>query len=352
MSGTHLVIVGSLAFPLLIQAQGPVEAAVRLHESYIGQFEVLSVKSRQQLSLDGGKSWVKSQELAWLRNGPRQRILRHDFGSVQPADWSFVEGASYHDRWTDGTTEWHVKGWNPDRPPTLPLRARDHVAGLVAEVLPEQPGFERDGPVGGVMMFSSHLLPLATLVKHAKRASAVTADSDAGEPCYRLTILTGNRPQAELVVDVSSSDGMVLRADEALPNHRSALRINRSHRLAGGLRFPAELTTESEKLRAKVVFDEVVMNRPATDAQLAGNFPEGIVVNDTPAGKFHVWGRDGPRLTFNDHHELKRWVASQLASESSRPPATNFWLYINLGFAAAAAVAAAFYFRRRRLLAG
>lgn len=81
--------------------------------------------------------------------------------------------------------------------------------------------------------------------------------------------------------------------------------------IGNGVYLPKETHLQYDRkgnvLHSQTRFKDYRVNEPIPPEKFDVKFPEWLRVYDLSTGKFHVWGIDGPRLTFDSPKEYAEW---------------------------------------------
>lgn len=324
---------------------------VKSYESSLAAFKAWDVQLDVVLYGSSGEE-VTSETVRWIRRGKLERFSIRRFFEEDPKTGKFLKvpaPASTRETFYDLTEVRVLSGWDPQRPPKLPLTPqKDGAEDFARTNCGIVPRPQVDFHVGQ----GPPLLLLFTITRHSLREMARESTSMAGEPLpsglYKITF---KHPSAGLIhCYLDPNAGYLIKRIE-FPDHGRERRVAEFAEPQPGLFFPRRVEffeSGRKTIEARVVALKV--NEPVEDADLRLDFPAGARVDDLVNGKIHIWGADGkPQHSFANIDQYVDWLKAVTGSESggasARAAPSSIFFFVNIGLIVVIVVL--LYLRRR-----
>ena len=323
----------------LASTDAPAEGKVDVRETIRKHAEAMEAIAKYHLkyslyvssTVDGNVklSRAKVEECEIWRSGnqrrQRQRFLYQGGAPSKAPHGKMIE------RSTDANQALTLEGWDPDRPPTVPIeygRNAKEYFDVVGGINVRDPLVIESQTEAYALLLN--IVPTLTLAEALEVCDITQLPGiHSSTPIVRLSINSStdarlrNGIQFPIFVDIDTACGYmirrleILRAEGSDANNEFTKVVGEAEdfdKIAPGLFAPiaARRTTTIAHLKSEVVreyeIEMFALNPKMEPDDLRVRFPEGCKVIESPDYTLHVWGKDGPLRTFTDNSEFREYM--------------------------------------------
>jgi hypothetical protein len=301
------------ALVLVLGAQDPSAAeaarAIRAHEEALSRIRSLHVK----LELSGPSldprfsTQLYSVSEAW-RAGPRERTIERVFVSTSPTGPNVYPNGDVHIWGLSDQTERHIQGWDPQRPVPIDCGKYPLNFARVRCYLSTHDPKQRD-----ISAYRLRLLwdiaPGLSLAQLAETSEMVAVPSD--QPAWiRLEVKKARMSQlVGWTIDLDTEHGYLVRR---AAKNGGVSEVEQITQFGDGIWVPKRIRNTNGTMSTTVEVIECQVNSSLADADTQVTFPAGARVEELGKGRLHIWGADGPAVTFDTAAEYRTYVESQM----------------------------------------
>jgi RNA polymerase sigma factor (sigma-70 family) len=330
------------------------QALVAQHEEHQKRIRTLKCTIEERASIDGGQNWRDMVTWRVWKNGPRERIHSTMHRFQQPDRTFQVVEAPGGERDTlltpDGVLS--MNGYDPAHPPAEPVTLRDQVVrkvrigGMIQTPKPYCIGGYRTGLAADYILLTlvdvrSSLRDLCETEVNAGGKPVERRDAQGqplwdlpfqAQPGYAAWDVRHERLDGKYysyVVTLSPGHGYAIidtdrttRVDKAEKGTSDDLVIHDRMQVlefqepAPGIFLPRRIRVTRTRSDSAVdpfylgetLIQDVQVNGPVTDKELALRFPQGIGVADVKKGVYYIWGDGTPAetLTTDEYNDRRK----------------------------------------------
>jgi RNA polymerase sigma factor (sigma-70 family) len=330
------------------------QALVAQHEEHQKRVRTLKCTIVERASIDGGQNWRDMATWKVWKSGPTERIqsstLRTMIGAV--AFKRVRAPGGERDSLLTPDRVWSMEAYQTAHPPAKPVAIRDllnkqiRIGGMIQPPQPYCIGGYRTGRAADYLLLTlvdvqSSLRDLCETEVNANSKPIERRDTQGG-PLWDLTFQpqpgfpawdvrkeTMDRKYYSYVVTLSSRHGnSIIDTDRTTRVDRSEkgtsadlvihdrMQVLEFQEPAPGIFLPKRIRVTRVRSDSEVnpfylgetVIQDVQVNVPVTEQELAFHFPQGIGVADVKKGVFYIWGDGAPAetLTTEQYNERKK----------------------------------------------
>lgn len=306
-----------VAATIPIQATQPVDLIAR-HEDHLGRIYTFRAVLTARMSRDDGRSWEPLSETTVVRRGAEERSHETIHGSLLAGRWR--DDHRDRDVSYSASEKRLMDGYDPARPPSLPLTGSEEpeIKGAIFVPEPVGPAGRKSAWARALLFLPDGAYSLRELYEGSRSREVRPGRDERGRDTWEFHLDSRGR-QYRHVVSICPEHGYAISENRTryVGDPASGLEPYElvesvvEFRRAGDVWVPALIRGVGrfeETLTSELLVSEVEVNRPVADADVAMEFPAGTIVTDAAGNAFHLWGEAGPARTFQDRAELVAFV--------------------------------------------
>jgi hypothetical protein len=301
---------------------------VERHQRYLERIHTLDAEIETWESTAGGRSWSLTAREHWWKDGPRERYTTSAEGFIDPGGTYRNAPIRYDNSFAPGETR-HLNGWDPSqRPAEMPSPANHYhgASGTIAGTVNVGSISARPPFLMMLAATANDYLPDAVRMGMNPAVEQVNLD---GRECWAVKFETKVGVPAVVRVTLDPDRGYALVRREVKTKTETPSQgttdVVEYREVEEGLFIPTRIRTLASNEPSHIYERRVTalkVNEPVRPETLTVKFPEGIKVQDIRSGStelYHIWGQDGPTLTFDTRQKLLEYESSFFTRSRSSP---------------------------------
>lgn len=334
------MIVWSFIALVAMSWQSPQPMSLRrvleMHQHYLDRIQSLDATMESYESRDGGSSWTLSSRERWWKDGPRERYTSSSNGFYDLSGTFRQSDIHLEYSYSPDETR-YMNGWNREKAPSsLPSPANHYHMAAATIGGPATSGSLSGRPPYLMMLAATLEEYLPDAVRHAS-SSSLTQTADG---MWEVALDTTLGVPATMRVTLDPRRGFAIARREVASRgpepQRGLMEVTEYQEVAPSLFIPTRIqirTPDRPGHLREVRVTRLRVNEPLSPDFLTLQFPEGMKVQDTRSGVWHIWGPHGPKQTFASKEELDRYERGFGFRGSSSLP---LWIYAGASLTLAA----------------
>lgn len=290
-----------------------IELLCEKHQQAQSLIQTMTLEVEHVQSTDGGTTWKPMAKVKWVKDGIHERFWSKEFLSSGPKPLG--TSVRFGDRYYGAQKTHELNGWDPDNPPSLPLKPGDKGYALVkGRISTRLPATGLEGPPLWLFFVASPLNSLSDLAQRSGRKTLLGKVDDQGkelwamefeDPIQHFSYTIYRDPNKNFAISKR-----VVNSGEETGAHTAL-----EHKeVKPGIHIPIRVRNTASKhplILNEFRVTSLQVNEPIAAESFDLRFPPGALVTDHETGKAYIWGESGPELTFANSEERAAWEVGE-----------------------------------------